>query len=187
VGAPPADLGDHAFWVEAYNKALLCLRPLVGQPVRTYELIGDAVALAYPGGDKAWDPAKYPSLSVYLFELAKGLLSHQRRNDRLRKKHEEPYAPEIAERVIDPIPDPRALLLEKERILAGTRVFAIVRSALADDPQALAVLELIEADVLKLAEQVTELGWTESEVRNARKRIARAYDKLRYASRDEEP
>jgi len=182
MGDPRGGRIDETLWVEAHAKAVYFLHGFTGNEARARECVDHAVARALPGGDLPWDPERYSKLSVYLYYVAKSYFLNERRKQWRREKKEVSWGQEVIDRLDGSVPHPDAVSLARERFQNAAKVFEAVRKALEGDADALAILDLIFEDVLKLQRQVEKLGWPEPRVRNARKRIARAYDKLRSAA-----
>jgi DNA-directed RNA polymerase specialized sigma24 family protein len=130
-----------------------------------------AAATTLLAGETSWDPAKDPTARQFLAGSVVGALANARRSARAR--YESPdglldEAPHAAE-------DTTAAAAKEAEASAA---IARLREALAQDPTALAVVDLVIEGVDKPADQASRLGLPVTAIYDARERITRQTRRL---------
>jgi DNA-directed RNA polymerase specialized sigma24 family protein len=119
-----------------------------------------------------WDPVVEPDLARHLMRAIRQAIHNMRRS--AQNRHEE------TSDAVDEAPDPKAGALaeahEREARVADT--FARARAALADDADALAVLDLMVEGVAKPAAQAARLNIPVGRVYDAADRIGRTVRRI---------
>jgi DNA-directed RNA polymerase specialized sigma24 family protein len=118
-------------------------------------------------GRTTWDPAKGPTIKVYLMMAVRRTLSNDRRRPVHRYEVPSSTAKDVPEPTVDPSSSPEALEAREAARLAR------VGLALANDTLALQILDLLVSGVSKPADQAARLGLPVGAVYDARDRLSR--------------
>ena len=153
---------DNDDWGRAIAEAVAIALPFAPQDAE--DLVQDA-ALRVFEGKAPWNP-KETSLPLHLAQVGLKARSNQRRSERRRRR------PSVVAKLIaffdERVPTPQELFFEQRR---KAERFEAVTKKLADDPEALQIVRLVEQDVLGVEEQADQTGMSVAAVRNARRRI----------------
>ncbi len=133
------------------------------------DLVNEALARIY-APDCAWDPAKEPSVERYLMSVVNSLRINEITSAAVQRNVHIDKVRHAAERVRDDAA-PVDEVLSREQIY--TRRITLLRARLAEDANALRVLELALEGIDALADIVVATGWTPKVVAAARLRMQR--------------
>jgi hypothetical protein len=140
---------------------------------RANELVNTACVKSL-GGERPWDPQKYPDLVDHLGSAMSSIGSNERTGGdaRYQKLHD---GPDDESRVRDDRGDAETRNLAEageqrvERKLA--RWLKGLRTDRAKDAECLRLLDCFEKGLLKAPQQVAETGWPLADVRRVRRRL----------------
>ncbi len=178
VGGPPDPERQAAQRAAAARLDWADLVPRLERIVRTKGAsVDDAVdlvqaaAMKLLAGETSWDPAKDPTARRFLAASVVGALANARRSARARY--------EAADGLLDEAPDAgKDTAAAAEREAEASAAIARLRETLAEDPTALAVVDLVIEGVGRAADQAARLRLPVTAVYDARERITRLTRRL---------
>jgi hypothetical protein len=164
---------DRVDWREMRRRLENFARALGASSSAADDAVHTAVKQLYAGATD-WHPAAHPDVTRHLMRAVRQTLSNARQSALVRR--------EVPSEDLDEEAAPASDRAAREREARASAAVVRLRTAVASDPLALAVVELVAEGVDKPAAQAARLGRPRGEIYDARDRIA--YHLRRIAERD---